>query len=70
MAMEFQPFHYGKAENHRHASIGHITGSAVIGLGSLMLAVELFSSAEKQFFVPALYMVAGAGIFGFDKLKK
>ncbi|TAL58024.1 MAG: hypothetical protein EPN86_00900 [Nanoarchaeota archaeon] len=70
MPYEFQPFHYGKAEDPQHASIGRITGSVVIGLGLLMLVVELFSpTQQKQLVVPAIYLVVGAGIFGIDKIK-
>jgi len=71
MAVEFQPFHYGKAEEPKPVDLVNVTGSAVVGLGILTLAIEVISPAQtKQFLIPAGYFLLGAVIFGIPKLKR
>ncbi|MEK6967851.1 MAG: hypothetical protein AABX51_04425 [Nanoarchaeota archaeon] len=71
MALEFQPFHYGKAEDPQQVDISKVIGSVVIGLGLLAFAAELFSTAQhKQFIIPSIYFFTGLVIFSVHKLKK
>jgi len=71
MAMEVQPFHYGKAEEPQPIDLATVTGFAIIGVGILTLVIEILSpAANKQFVVSAAYFIAGAAIFGVPKLRR